>query len=268
VNDYLGKILLAIEVKEKNHRKNSASPSDRTLLIAACIFSFVGAALCIAAAFAYARLAPPVLDNMHTTISELTMREAQQLESAHNYTAALDTYLMALNGRYQGPQNRAFTLYRLGMLQREQGVGEGYPDFLMQAYEHPDCPTAAYEVAARQMLSEYSAEQEAPLSELFARWETVVQTPEEWAMLFFYRGGHAKMAGQAEKARVYWERGNGYAPGTPCAYALGELHFANAEYDLAELHNNKYLLEGQNPDYLASAQALALKIVQKAETAK
>jgi tetratricopeptide (TPR) repeat protein len=209
---------------------------------------------------AYARLAPPLLDAMYPTISELTMREGQHLEAAHDYAGAFDTYLKALDGRYQGQQNRAFTLYRLGTLQREHGLGEGKPDFLMQAYEHPQCPVAAFEVVARQMLSAYGPDKEAPLKKLFTRWEATVAKPEEWAMYYFYRGGYAQMAGHPEEARAFWERGEGYVPGSPCAYSLAEALYAEGVYDKAENYNNKYLLEGQNPDYLASAQKLALKL--------
>jgi hypothetical protein len=260
MNDALNNIPVASEVKAEAPKSKKSPSVYRALAISVGVFTLLGGAACVTGALLYSRTAPPMLDTMHLTISELAMREAQRLEDAHAYDKAFAKYQAALAGRYQGPQNRAFTLYRLGMLQREQGLGAGLADYLEQAIEHPRCPLDAFEVYTHELMSEFTPEKESEVLQLFSRWELQIEAPDEYAMYYFYRGGYAQMKGQSEAAKVFWARGEGYVSGSPCAWALGEALYAEGSLELANHYNNTYLLKTRNTDFLIPALALALKL--------
>lgn len=256
----MNNIPVAPEVKAEAPEAKSSPSVLRALAISVGVFALLGGAACVTGALLFIKVAPPLLDTMHLTISELTMREAQRMEDAHVYAKAFAKYQEALEGRYQGPQNRAYTLYRLGMLQREQGLGVGLPDYLVQAVEHPRSLLEAFEVYAHELMSNLDQKNESSLLQLFPRWENRLEMPDEYAMYYFYRGGYAQLKGQNNAAKAFWARGEGYESGSPCAWALGEALFAEGDVDMASFYNNEYLLNTRNPDFLTPALALAMKL--------
>jgi tetratricopeptide (TPR) repeat protein len=263
MNEHTNEIPLAREEAAPPKKKIEPPNPAYALLIAAGVFALLGAALCVGAAAGYARVAPKTLDAMYPTISELTLREGRRCEDVGAYGKALELYKHALDGRYEGPQNRAMTLYRLGILQRVHGFGEGLPDCLMEAYAHPQCPVEAYDRVAHALMGEYKPEMDGEMETLFMRWLGAVTNADEYALYYFYRGGYAQLKGDTAQAQTYWARGEGYVSGSPCAYALAESLFAEGKTELARQYNNAYLLGTNDTDFLASAQNLQWRMNSK-----
>ncbi len=218
-------------------------------------------ALLIGAA-GYIRVAPNFLDRLGLNVGEVLMKEAIRFEEAGAVENAKEHYLLALDARFAGPQNRLYTLRRLGGLCLNEGHPEEAVNYFRQIIDSPSPSLAAYEplVAAYYQLNQFDEAER-----ILRQWEQAAIFPDTAtkASFCFHAGRIARARGDLASALAKFQEGMELSPESANASELGLLYFDQGKYQEAVAAMEQYLNSGGSGDRAQHARQIRERALKK-----
>ena len=173
----------------------------------------------LAAATLYVQHGDPLLRRLDASVGEMLMRYGEDAESAGNTAAAIGYYTVALDTRFEGPQNRAHTHLRLGVLLLETGQPALAEHHLRS--ETSGAYTLA-ETRERHCEALLALEDTEALAPALEAWEAGAANDKEHARAAWYRGRLEALRGDEAAALEAYELGAELDPASPCAVELAK----------------------------------------------
>lgn len=233
----------------------------RTAVRAALGLAALGAAGLLIFVLAYARYAPGLLQRLDFNTGEVLMKQGTAFEDAGEPENAKERYLIALQSRFQGEQNRAFTQKRLGALYwHEQDLEAALP-LLRAAAANPAAAGNVYEPLADTLfqLKRYDEAQEA-----VDRWLAASQeNPAQRAEALFHLGRIALARGARAEGIARFQESDALAPGGRAASELAPLYFADGRYQDALNVIDAYLEKGAAKGRAEYIRRLRERVLEK-----
>ena len=198
----------------------------------------------LAFCFLYSRLAPAFLARLDTSVGEMLMEEGMRLEQAGAFENAKERYRLALDSRFEGLQNRAHTLNRLGIRLWLEGNLEDAATYLQQAADSPYAPISVYAPLCDALMK---LKRHADARKLLGRWQAAADASgisSYQAEAKFYAGQIAMADGNTEAAMARYREGDAIAPGGRNAAELAYLYYDAGEYEKALVFAERYLKNG------------------------
>ena len=241
------------------------APVKRDIELAWVTAALVAAAtlLLMASAVLYTRYGPALLTRLDVSVGEVLMEEGILLENAGDIEKAEQRYRIALESRFEGPQNRAYTLKRLGKLLWLDGRDEESLPCLQEAARSPDAPISTFETLCEVLhrLGRYSE-----IPPVAATWLEAAQEQgnnESVAAAYFQLGRAAKATGDETAAVAHFEKAHALVSGGGPASELANIHYRKGDYALALTYLDEYLGGGATGNCADHARSLRKKILKK-----
>ncbi|MBI2423844.1 MAG: hypothetical protein HYV27_13520 [Candidatus Hydrogenedentes bacterium] len=235
-------------------------PPARKLWIVITLFSMALFAVAVGAGVGFHQVEHTALPRINESPGEWRMREAMRLESAGDYSAALDVYEAALPLAFAAEHNRDRVKLRIGTLLSHDGNFEASLPYLQELVRNPSADIHVYEPLC---VSLFGLEQ----------WQETRQSAETWlarakeagdemqqglALLYLGRGnrglGETAAAGQALRASAELR------PGTRADVELARLLHESGKNGEALALTQRYLNSGAADKEGAEARALLERI--------
>ncbi len=253
-------------MNEMAEQTRGCAPEERPLAWAVGVLALVCVTALLVAAAVYARGGEALLDRLAVNVSEVLMEQAVRLEEGGDYEAAIARYRMALDARWEGRQNRALTLKRLGTRLWLEGRPEEAVPYLDESAGMAEAPVTVHEPRVSALVE-------------LERWEEAKTALEDWraalgadvpeeleASVAFYQGRIARAQGDLEAAKRFFKRSEELSPGGRAASALAYILFNEGRFEEALSHLDQYLLsgaDGPRADYARELRALALRRLEQ-----
>lgn len=239
---------------------SAATPADRAMLQAVLGFSLAATALLALGMLAYIQFVPPLLARLDVQIGEVLMREGIRFEAAGAIENAKERYALALQARFAGPQNRAYTLKQLGSLIAAEGDAEGAIPYLREAADSPHAPITVYDPLAAALLK---LGKDAEIEALMPQWLAALDAhpnPTSHAAALYYQGRIAFGRGDDAAAEQYFDEAHALEPGGRGTAELASLYYRSARYAETIAAIDLYLQSGASggrAEYMRNLRAAA-----------
>lgn len=206
--------------------------SPRTPLNVAfpAVLAFAATLLLYAGMGWYVRNSAPFLQAFDRNIGECIMKEGMRLQDAGDPHSAQAVYLAALRARFEGPQNRATTEYRLGLALEAQGLRDEAVSHLRNAVEQ-GC-VAAYPSLCENLLRLEHFDDLRRFADAWKRAPALGKAQKAQALYFF--GKAALLQGDAPAAEKAFQGGYALEHRSVNACALAELYAGSGKREAAE----------------------------------
>ncbi len=243
-----------------------APPDDRATVWAVAALSIAATALLTLSMLGYVRFVPPLLARLDVQIGEVLMREGMRFEAAGAVENAQERYLLALQARFAGPQNRAHTLKQLGTLLWAEGDAAGAIPYLREAAESPYAPITVYEPLADALLQ---LGRDAEAEAVIGQWREVLDAHpdrEARASAEYYLGKIARDRGDRDAAERHFAAAHELQPGDRGTSELAVLYYESKRYAEAIAAVDQCLqagVSGARADYLRQIRAIALRRLRR-----
>lgn len=216
------------------------------------------------AAVLYIRLSPGFLSKLDLNVGEVLMKEGMRFEAAGAVENAKERYALALDAHFAGPQNRAFTLKRLGALLLNAGQAEKGVAYLQEAIDSPFASLTTYEPL---LIAYYQLNRLDDAERVLKAWQQAAVNPDNAlkATFCFHAGRIAYARGDVALAITRFKEGQGYAPGGANASELGNLYYQQRQYADAITALDSYLnsgASGARAEYARKIHAQSLKMLK------
>jgi len=210
----------------------------------------------------YGRFAGPVIARQDRALGIVHFEKGQRMEAAGEYANAAQCYRLALDGTFDDPQYRTFTLKALGaLLWWREGAEEALP-YLEEAYAQPDAPLTLYGPLCDSLLQVGRLDDIPPVCERWQREAKEQGNPEQQAMAVYYRGRVAQERGEPARARKLYHEGIELHRGGYNAYGLGVMYFRSGGFDKSLTYLEQFLESGSG-GRAQHARQLRDEIMQK-----
>jgi len=209
------------------------------------------AALSIAVVFilfimiaAYARYGEEFVRRRDDSVGDMLMREGKRIEAGGVEARALETYERALKARFNGPENRTFTLERAGELHWRSGNVEKAAAYLSRALEGPGASLTPYEGLVDSLIRLNRLDE---ARQRLADWERVLEGVDDdgqAAKACYASGRMTEAEGDVEGAMEHYKH---CVAQYDCAFSaarLGELYFDKDNQGNALRYLDTYFLLG------------------------
>jgi len=183
--------------------------------------ALVVAVLCGLAAFAatwrYAGQGEALLERLDRSVGEVLMTQGMALEKAGQWSAATAQYEAALEARFHGPQNRAFTQKSLATVYWKLGRKEEAARNFEAVHDTPYWALVWYEPYTDVL----AGADKLAVAEAWQQEAAAAGRPDQEARACFALGQAHATLGQMEQAREAFAAGAALAPGSlnDCALA-------------------------------------------------
>ncbi|HPO14439.1 MAG TPA: hypothetical protein PLI09_13435 [Candidatus Hydrogenedentes bacterium] len=252
-----------------NALENTTIPEDSVPSESRFIWRYVAGLTAVAqvavllVAVLYIRLAPGFLAKLDLNVGEVLMKEGIRFEDAGAIENAKERYTLALDARFAGPQNRVFTLKRLGTLLLNEGQAEKGVVYLQQALDSPYASLTAYEPL---LIAYYQLNRLDDAERILKQWQQAATNPDNAlrATFCFHAGRIAHARGDDAAALTHFQEGQRYAPGGANASELGSLYYQQRQYADAIAALDSYLnsgASGERAEYARKIRAQSLKML-------
>lgn len=251
---------------KSSQTQSFAAPEDRAMIRLVAAISIAATALLTLGMLSYVRFIPPLLARLDVQIGEVLMREGMRFEAAGAVENAKERYLLALQARFAGPQNRAHTLKHLGTLLWAEGDAAGAIPYLREAADSPHAPVTVYEPLADALLQlGRGAEAEA----VIVQWRKVLEAQpdhEARASAEYYLGRIARDRGDRDAAERHFAAAHELQPGGRGTAELAVLYYESKRYAETIAAIDQCLqagVSGARADYLRQVRAIALRRLRR-----
>lgn len=214
------------------------------LMRSVTLLTCIGMTVFLAGTWLYARTGGPIVDAFDEELGEVLMERGMRFEEAGALENAKATYTQALQRPFHGPQNRADTQKRLGVLHWQAGEMEAALPYLRQAAEAQPPPVSVFEPLCDCLLAlaRYDEGREA-----VRRW--MVRAEElglraEKAKAKYYEGRIALGEGDRQRAETSFMEGLRELPGGRNASELAQMYYEDGRCEEALPHIEAYLETG------------------------
>lgn len=229
-----------------------------------CIMTLV--ALCGLFAFAviFTRLGAPFLDRLESNLGEELMRAGIRLEEAGAVEEARACYERALAGHFEGPQNRALTLKRLGTLLWQDRQYAACLPYLREAVDSGLAPAGIYELLFDAL---FNLQRFDDAHRVLREWAAVLESRQDTAAALadvkFQEGRLALAQGDKQAAEARFLEGVAASPGGRNASELARLYYAQGRFDDALAYVDQYLRGGGCGPRAEDDQRLRAQILER-----
>lgn len=229
---------------------------------AAAIVAGAATVLLVVGMVLYVRVSAGFLARLDLNVGEVLMKEGKRFEEAGAFENAKERYRLALDARFEGPQNRAFTLKQLGALLWSEGQNEAALPYLKEAAANPLAPVSVYEPLCDAL---YALKRYDEAAATVTQWEQALKTPVEAssrADILYYRGRLAAARGEVEEAIRQYAEGKKLVPGGRNSAELAQLFFLEKRYPEAVQCADEYLssgASGERAEYARKMRTVALR---------
>jgi len=251
---------------KSSETQSLAPPEDRAMIRVVAAISITATVLLTLGMLAYVRFVPPLLARLDVQIGEVLMREGMRFEAAGAVENAQERYLLALQARFAGPQNRAHTLKQLGCLLWYRGDPAAAIPYLQEAADSPHAPVTVYEPLADALLQlGRGAEAEA----VIGQWREVLDAQpdrEARASAEYYLGKIARDRGDRDAAERHFAAAHELRPGDRGTAELAVLYYESKRYAKAIAAIDQCLqsgVSGARANYLRQVRAVALRRLRR-----
>ncbi len=216
--------------------------------------------------FLYVRLAGAFLARLDVNVGEVLMKEGVRFEEAGAFENAKERYRLALDARFEGPQNRAFTLKRLGALLWNEGQFEAALPFLKESAASPVAPVSVYEPLCDAL---FQLKRYDDAVAVLSQWEQALGAGADAAAkadLLFHAGRIAAARGDVPGAIARFNEGKQLVPGGRNASELAHLYFTEKRYEEAIQSIDDYLrtgASGSRAEYARNMREVALRRLKR-----
>jgi tetratricopeptide (TPR) repeat protein len=217
----------------------------------------------LAFAILYAHWAPALLGRLDVNVGEVLMKQGLAYEEAGAFENARERYATALQSRFQGEQNRALTLKRLGSIYWREGDYAAALPYLDAAVASSEVQLNAYEPLCDTL---YQLKEYANAAEVAAQWTAAAQgDPEQRAAALYHAGRLALAAEDRSTASARFVESDALHPGGRAASELACLYFDEGRYQDALVFIDKYLQSGASGGRAEYIRQLRARTVEKLE---
>ena len=219
----------------------SAANKDWPISRAALCVTLLAWGVFVAACAGYATWGAPLLSRLSVSVGEVLMKEGLRLEEAGALENAKERYAAALESRFAGEQNRAYTLKLLGSIYWRDGDYEKAKPLLRAATES-DRAEPSFFLPYCDALLHLKAWDE--LREATLRWQQAVAKTTDTAAMAeakYFEGRAALGMGDRARAKTAFTDGLRIAPGGKNAAELAQLAFEEKDYPAALAQIDAYL---------------------------
>ena len=241
------------------------APETRGLGWAVLAFTGLAMAVFVIVVTLFARTGGDFVGTLDEGLGEVLMRRGMRFEAAGELENAKEAYHQAVERPFTGPQNRADTLKRLGVIYWAEGrLDAAYP-YLRKAADFNPPPISVFEPLCDCLLGLH---RHSEARTMLDRWLTLARATEntlEIARAKYCEGRLARVEGDTEAALRAFLEGAALVPGGRNASELGMLYFEMGEYEKA-LEQVDYYLEsgtGDRAEYMRRLRGHLLKLLGK-----
>lgn len=218
---------------------------DRRLLIcAALLLGLLSTALLGVFSVGYARNGERLLTRLEVSVGEVLMNDGIRFELAGEIENAKAAYLLALESRFEGSQNRATTLRNLGVIYWLEHDYDNALSYLRQAVNIPAAPVSTYAPLCDVLLHFDRGEEILPL---LAPWREAAGQKENFEALsdsYYYEGRVLLARGNATAAYAAFLKGSEYFAGGRSSSELAYLYYQEGRFEDARKYADMYLNSG------------------------
>lgn len=249
----------AVNEQPANGPENPANDASRqwvlvmalaVLVTGALVFMFLG----------FARYGEDFIRRRDDSVGDMLMREGKRQEASYEYALALATYERALKARFNGPENRTYTLERAGVLLWKEGRFEEGADHLTRALAGPGATVAPYEGLVDSLLRLNRLDE---AQDFIGRWLEAATTVEEEGKACHAEARLAEVRGDVNGAMEIYERCVERYAVALSAGRLGELLAEKGEREKAVSYLERYFLLGAPEGENAALQDLYARILEE-----
>jgi Flp pilus assembly protein TadD len=215
---------------------------------AALILALLGTALLLIFAVGFARTGERLLSRLEVSVGEILMNDGIRFELAGEIENAKAAYLLALESRFEGSQNRAATLRNLGVLLWLEQDYENALTYLRQAVEIPEAPVSTYTPLC-DVLFHFDLGDE--ILELLPSWRAAAIEAENSEALsdsYYYEGRVLLQRGDDAAAQAAFLKGVEHFAGSRNASELAYIYYREERYEEALKYADQYLSRGTNSE--------------------
>lgn len=209
---------------------------------------FVAAAAACAAftafVFVYPRLAGPAIARMDRALGLEQFENGQRLQAAGEYANAIQSYQLALEGHFEDPKYRTFTLKALGALLWWRESAEAALPYLEEAYQSPYAPLTLFDPLCDSLLQTGRIEDIPPVCERWFHEAGLVNDTEQQARALYYLGKVQQERGDDAGALARFYQGVQLHPGGDNAYELGLAYYNAGDNGQALVYLEQFLESG------------------------
>lgn len=217
----------------------------------ALVFMFLG----------FARYGEDFIRRRDDSVGDMLMREGKRQEASYEYALALATYERALKARFNGPENRTYTLERAGLLLWKEGRFEEAVERLTRALEGPGATVAPYEGLVDSLLHLKRLDE---AGNFIDRWKEAAKTPGEEGKACHAEARLAEARGDVTGAMEIYVRCVERYASAMSAGRLGELLAEKGEREKAVSYLERYFLLGAPEGENAGLQDLYARLLEEA----
>lgn len=192
----------------------------------------------------YPLLAGRSIAQMDQRLGIEQFENGQRLQAAGEYANAIQAYELALDGQFEDPKYRTFTLKALGALLWWQESAEAALPYLEEAYASPNAPLTLYEPLCDSLLQVDRLDDIPPVCDRWYGEAARQENPEQQAQALYYLGKSEQARGDHAAAMARFSQGVQLHPGGDNAYELGIAHHRAGDWDRALTYLNQYLATG------------------------
>jgi tetratricopeptide (TPR) repeat protein len=209
----------------------------------------------------YARYAEPVIARMDRSLGIVQFEKGQRFQEAGEYANAIQCYQLALEGKFEDPKYRTFTLKALGALLWWREDPQAALPYLEEAYAQPEVPITLYAPLCDSWLQVGRLDEIPSACERWRADAIAQRDAGQHAQAMYYLGRVTRELGDESGAREYFVQGVQLRPGGFNAYELGVSHYRSGEYEQALAYLDEFLEGGSGgrADYARRLRAEILK---------
>lgn len=230
------------------------------IVTAVCCVAFTGFV------WFYPRIAGPTIAQMDRGLGIEQFENGQRLQAAGEYLNAIQYYQLALDGYFEDPKYRTFTLKALGSLLWWREGPEAALPYLEEAFRSPDSPITLYAPLCDSLLRVGRLED---ITQVCERWYSDAgrqNDKEQQAEALYFLGRMLQERGDEAGALARFYQGAQHHPGGNNAYELGLAYYRAGDSGQALTYLEQYLETGTGgrAEYAREVRARILNEVKPA----
>lgn len=214
------------------------------VLAAIAVAAFFG--LCLV----FARGGADFIARRDNSVGDMLMREGKRQEASSMFVEALETYERALKARFNGPENRTYTLEHAGMILWKEGRYEEAVEYFLQAQGGPGATSAPYEGLVDSLLVLKRLDE---AQSFLDAWKARTDAAADQGKICYASGKLAEARGDMNQALELYRQCAEQSDGALASGRLGELLAEQGDREAALSHLERYFLlgaPGRNNDAL------------------
>lgn len=227
----------------------AATPRRRQWMVIAALTA-AATVMFLALCMVFARNGQDFITRRDDSVGDMLMREGKRQEGSSAFSQALATYERALKARFNGPENRTYTLEHAGLLLWKEGRYEEAAEHFTRGLNGPGATSAPYEGLVDSLIHlKRLDEAQGRLDE----WKARPDAAAEQAKICYAAGRLAESRNEIQQAREIYAQCVEQHQGALSAGRLGELLAESGDRDKAASYLEQYFLlgaPGRNNDAL------------------